>query len=86
MKVELHPAHSWDCDNCGVGNFCRAIVTDMTQEDIDWLVIHHGGEPSDWNTGNWMTRPDEVTCDHCGMTFETQDHGEDTWEAFRKTG
>lgn len=70
-KVELHCAYVWDCPECGGENFCRAVTVEQTPEDIDHLVGEYGGDPSDWQTGQWMTRPDEVTCAHCGQEYET---------------
>lgn len=72
-KVELHCAYLWTCDSCGRDNFLRAIVCEMTQEDITAMMEEHGGEPEDWKTGEWMTRPDEVTCEHCGAEYETEE-------------
>lgn len=76
-KVELHNAYQWDCEECGKENFCRAVTVEMTPEDIEEMQAEHGGDSEDWQTGEWMTRPDEVTCAHCGKTFETTDHEDD---------
>jgi len=72
-KVELHPAHTWDCPDCGKENFCRGVTVEMTEEDIAGQIEMYGGEPEDWRTGHWITKPDIVTCVHCGVEFETED-------------
>lgn len=74
-KVELHNAYMWDCPNCGRENFCRAVVAELTPEDVELMMREHGGEPSDWQTGLWMTRPDEVTCSACGAEFAVENEG-----------
>lgn len=71
QPVELNVAYVWDCDACGRENFVRAVVVEMTEEDQVEQCVQYGGEPADWETGQWMTRPEEVTCQHCGATFPT---------------
>lgn len=72
-KVELHNAYSWDCDECGRGNFVRAVVVAMTDEDASEMMQRYGGDPEDWQNGQWMTRPDEVVCENCKARFETEE-------------
>jgi transcription elongation factor Elf1 len=78
--VELHPAHTWDCDDCGAENFVRCVVPEMSEEDLAELRDDHGVQP--WETGQFMTMPNEVTCAKCGATFTTahmeQDEDGDT--------
>lgn len=71
-EVELHDAYVWTCDACGRDCFVRAVTVEMTDDDIVAMQIRHGGEPEDWQTGKWITRPDEVTCDHCGKTYTVE--------------
>ena len=80
-KVELHCAYEWTCDECGRSSFVRAITVEMTPEDIRDMIAEYGGDGEEWQTGNWMTRPREVTCEHCGATFETEE-----WEGPVKPG
>lgn len=77
QKVELHCAYQWDCEECGKENFCRAVIVEMTPEDRAEMRKRHGGDDEGWETGNWMTRPDEVTCSSCNAVFETVENGED---------
>jgi hypothetical protein len=75
--VELIPAFSWTCDDCGRDNFERSIAVapesldpqalpvaaDEDAETIrDWLAA--GGE------GSWAMAPRRVTCRHCGARFD----------------
>lgn len=69
-RAELHAAFAWDCDSCGRENFVRAVTVEMSQEDIEGMIAEHGGDPEDWRTGHWESRPDEVTCQHCGTEYE----------------
>ncbi len=72
-KAELHCAYEWTCDECGRNNFASAITVEMTPGVIAGMIGEHGGEEGNWHTGHWMTHPEEVTCQHCGATFETED-------------
>lgn len=71
--VELHCAYVWTCEECGRDSFVRAVIVEMSEEDARGMMEAHGGEPDDWKTGMLMTRPDEVTCDHCGLAYPTVD-------------
>lgn len=68
-RVELHPAHVWDCDECGRQNFCRAVVLELNEQDREALITRYGGDEEDWQTGDIVCAPDDVTCQHCGATF-----------------
>lgn len=76
-RVELHPAYSWDCPECGVMQFSRAIVAEITPEDQEDLAERYGGEAEEYLTGHWMSKPDEVICSACGCQFETVDWNEE---------
>lgn len=69
-KIELHPAHVWDCDECGRENFCRGIVVEPSEEERAEME-EAMGEP--FVMGDWLTAPNEVTCAHCGAEFDTED-------------
>jgi hypothetical protein len=72
-KVELHSAYCWTCDECGRDNFVRSIVAELSAEDRAEGARQMGCDPADIVTGEWATRPDEVTCQHCGTMFEALD-------------
>jgi len=70
-KVELRIAYNWTCEKCGLDNFCRAVVVEMSEEDLQELRGVHGVESHE--TGDFVTRPDRVTCSACGSMYETKD-------------
>lgn len=72
-KVEMRCAYEWTCPDCGRDNFERAMVMELSEEDRVEMEEEHGIEPG--ATGDWVSRPDEVTCPHCGGEFETEDFG-----------
>lgn len=71
-KVELHPAHVWDCDECGRENFCRGIVAEMNEEEIQEMRDLGMGEEV---VGKWMTAPETVKCAYCGIEFDVDFDG-----------
>lgn len=75
MKVELQPAFQWDCPNCGVQNFARGLVPEMSEEESQELREDFGLEP--WDQGTWMAMPTQVTCSTCGRPFDTLHYGDD---------
>ena len=72
-KVELHLAYSWTCDDCGRGNFTHGMSPEYDTE-LEWQMKEHFGYGIN-DGGQFMMRPDKVTCGHCGETFETEDWG-----------
>ena len=80
--VELAPAYSWDCPECGRENFQRCVshVLDRNDpEDADLIRASLGipdGEPIPPRVGGQMqTRPNRVTCRHCGTEYKALDTG-----------
>ncbi|HVL14133.1 MAG TPA: hypothetical protein VM529_16300 [Gemmata sp.] len=80
--VNLSPAYVWDCEDCGRENFQRAVSLKLDpRDDGDAETIRrmHGlseGEPIPPTLGvGMMTRPNRVTCKHCGTEFEAADSG-----------
>ncbi len=69
-SVELHPAHTWDCEECGRANFCRGVLMEFSEEDKAEMEAEHGIE---FETGEWTLAPETVTCEHCGVEFKTKD-------------
>lgn len=70
-EVELRPAFAWDCPECGREYFARAIVAEFSEEQMTELREDHGVEP--WETGDFLVKPDTVTCTHCQVEFATRD-------------
>lgn len=67
--IELHPAYVWDCDACGVENFCRSVALELDPEEEKELREEHGIEP--WDQGDWCMAPKVVTCRECGAEYST---------------
>lgn len=80
-KVELHPAHIWTCEDCGRDNFERCVEAEMPDDERAEMFrkFHHMQEyeelPEGWEGFGMVTAPEEVTCQHCGAEFETEEHG-----------
>lgn len=70
MTVEMHPAYVYDCSECGRENFVRAVVHEFSAEDLQELKEEQGVESCE--TGDFVTIPETVTCDHCDCEFETE--------------
>lgn len=92
MKAELHSAFSWDCDECGQENFCRAIEANLDEaaaKDIadEQLSLHMATTQADevgdgrYESPTLVTAiaiaPKHVRCSACGRTFETEIAHED---------
>ncbi|REJ65821.1 MAG: hypothetical protein DWQ31_16545 [Planctomycetota bacterium] len=71
MIVEMHPAYLWDCPECGREKFERSIVVERSPETIAELREDLGIEQ--WEEGDFVMIPSQVTCDHCQLTFDTHD-------------
>lgn len=72
-RAELFAAYEWICPNCGKNQFESAITAEFDEETTREMIEQHGGDPDDWKTGKWVTRPDSVTCRNCNAEFETTD-------------
>lgn len=68
--VELRPAYAWDCDECGVENFTRGLIPELSAEDLAELRDEHGVQP--WDEGAFVAMPETVKCHACGAVFSTQ--------------
>lgn len=75
-KVEMRLAYEWTCPSCGRDNFERALVAELSTEDKAEMLEDLGYEPE---PGEFMTRPDDVTCPHCGAEFETEEFNGPVW-------
>lgn len=79
-EIELHQAWTWDCDNCGTGNYCRAVTAELTPEEKEEMLREeYGIQPYDavpeaLNV-EMITCPVQVTCSSCGAEFKTKEHG-----------
>ena len=71
-KVELQPAFSWTCPECGRENFHRGLVRELPPEEEQELRDEHGVQP--WELGHFVTQPESVECTHCSHSFPTVDY------------
>jgi DNA-directed RNA polymerase subunit M/transcription elongation factor TFIIS len=69
--IELHEAFMWDCDNCGVENFERAVRPELTEEEIQELKDEVG--IMDEEEGIFLMAPKTVTCSKCGTQYQTEE-------------
>ena len=67
-KVELNPAFTWICDHCGKRNYTRGVVKEMSPEDATKFKQETG--VGDFEGGEFMMLPEEVTCTHCETKYE----------------
>ncbi len=74
-KIEIHPAHFFDCNQCGVENFVRSVQPVLTAKEQEELRSEHGVQP--WEDGRYEAVPMTVECRNCGAKFETQFNGGD---------
>lgn len=72
VKAELLPAFLWICPSCGLDNFERTIVVELSSEEISELREDHGVET--WETGQFLTSPGHVNCSHCNESFVTEEY------------
>jgi uncharacterized Zn finger protein len=56
--VDVHPAWVFDCPECGVENFARSVVTELSESD---------GDEGEY----YQTAPDLVECYECGTEYRT---------------
>lgn len=65
--VELRMAFAFTCEECGRDSFVRGIVPESLEgqipEDVDL---------GDFDGGEWVMRPERVTCGHCGLMFAVE--------------
>jgi len=81
-KIELRSAYEWTCEGCGRDNFTRALPWELTSDDVESLgdletakslIRRQVGNREDSGrfTVSGCRAPEQVTCDHCGATFDT---------------
>ena len=83
VHAELHPAFSWDCDDCGRENFVRCVAVEPESEDtiagdvVEDFVAPASADISEDQDGSLFeyvigritVAPKMVTCGHCQKTF-----------------
>ena len=71
MKVELHLAWMWDCEDCGRENFIRAV--EMSKEEIREEIESELEDEDIDNIDSVVDAPEMVKCQFCGKEFETEE-------------
>lgn len=79
-KVELIPAFTWTCPDCGTDHFTRAIVAEMSPEELQELRERLDVEP--WEEGHLLTNPKVVTCPDCQQEFDCDPYNVECDEDF----
>lgn len=72
-KVELFPAHRWDCPECGRQNYCDSWPVELSEEEMKEMRDEYDIPNDESILGNFRTCPEEVECKFCKETFETED-------------
>ena len=66
MRVaHLHPAYSFDCEECGEENFIRCVRPSFSEEEIAELKEELSEE------GEFLLVPSEAICKKCGTKYST---------------
>jgi DNA-directed RNA polymerase subunit RPC12/RpoP len=71
-KVRIWTAYQWTCDDCGKDNFERAVTVELTPNDRQELAEDNDCDPDEIRNVELCSYPEEVTCQHCGSEFETE--------------
>lgn len=69
QPVEMLQAFCWTCPECGRDRFERAIIAEMSPEEMQELRDEHGVQP--WEDGEFCTFPETVHCPDCNLEFST---------------
>lgn len=70
MKIELEPAHRWQCPDCHEKNFVECVPCEFTDDEIVELKYEHGIDPL--QGGEFLTAPKHVVCQRCFSKFEVE--------------
>lgn len=83
-RINLHPAHCWDCPACGHHNFedcVRAELTPDQQAELSRLM-GNDDEGEEWKRGGaepefipgaeMVTAPEQVKCGKCGAEYDVE--------------
>jgi len=77
-KVEILPACYWICPECGRDNFEYVITAEFSEEDRELIdEMHEICFDGEMDGGDFVIQPVDVTCKHCGESFESDRKDED---------
>lgn len=74
-KVEIHPACFWICPDCGRNNFEHVITEEFSEDDRDVIDGVQELLFGFCTGGDVVLEPTDVTCPHCGESFESDRKG-----------
>lgn len=86
MTIDLSCAWEFTCPDCGTNHFVRAAVVDVPDEDLREIAFREGLLET-WQDdaplppeleGEWVSKPDYVTCPDCSREFEVHQPSPDT--------
>lgn len=86
-KVELFPAFSWNCPDCGTEQFGRIIVSEnpnLGALSEGMMAMDQDGEVIGPISGSWELWPESVQCERCQKEFPVEsfeDEDEDNFGA-----
>lgn len=84
--VLLHPCWWWDCPGCGTENYCRSVRAEFADKDelIEMVMAAEDVSKLDAEqmmdnglTPEFHTRPDDVSCAKCGVSYPCKSDNED---------
>lgn len=74
-NIELRPAFTWDCPECGREHFVRVRIPEFSVSELSELKEEHG--INEWEAGNFIAAPKIVCCKYCNLEFSaTNIHSE----------
>jgi phage FluMu protein Com len=84
-KVNLHLAFGWKCPKCSQRNFTDGIFIEFSPDEQKMMAAEYGCHPSQFATGQIITKPEAVQCSKCNKDFKVKPdkpHGNDPtgWE------
>lgn len=71
--VELELAFCFKCPYCGEKNYVDSVIAEFSPEDQHEADVDFGITVK---TGEWVCKPELVTCDKCDEEFEVEKDGE----------
>ena len=66
-SIELRPAFTWDCPECGREHFVRVRIPEFSDAELSELRDEHG--VNHWESGNFIAVPKAVNCKFCDRDF-----------------
>ena len=67
-NAELLPAFFWICPECGVDNFERGLVAEMSEGEM--MDVRQELDLSDFEEVELIGHPEVVICKECGAEFK----------------